>query len=46
MKYKLVCNFKLVADMVRGGVREFVYDADRSAFLETELMGFDVDGYQ
>ena len=29
----------------RGGIREFVNDADRPAFLERELMGFDVDEY-
>ena len=27
LNYDLVCHFKLVADMVRGGIREFVYDA-------------------
>ena len=27
----------------RGGIREFVNDADRPAFLERELMGFDVE---
>ena len=27
----------------RGGVREFVYDADKPAFLKTELVGFGVD---
>ena len=30
----------------RGGIREFVNDADRPAFLERELMGFDVDRYR
>jgi hypothetical protein len=24
--YKLICHFKLAADMIRGGVREFVYE--------------------
>ena len=38
------CSFKLAADMVRGGIKEFVYDADRSAFLKVELMGFGVNG--
>ena len=45
LKYKLVCSFKLAVDMVRGGIREFVYDADRSTFLKSDLMGFGVDRY-
>jgi hypothetical protein len=44
-KYELVCHFELVLGMVRGGIREFVNDVDRPAFLEKELMGFGVDGY-
>ena len=28
LKYKLVCCFKLAADMVGGGIREFVNDLD------------------
>ena len=43
MKYKLVCCFKWVADMVGGGIRELVYDADRPAFLKMELVRFGVD---
>ena len=39
MKYKLICHFKLAKDMVEGGIREFVNDAERPAFLERELMG-------
>ena len=31
--------------MVGGGIREFVYDADRLPFLERELIGFGVNGY-
>ena len=31
-KYKLICRFKLAADMVRGGIREFVNDTDGPAF--------------
>ena len=42
LKYKLVCCFKLAADMVEGGIRE--YDVDRPAFLDRELMGLGVDG--
>ena len=37
--------FKLVVDMVGGGIQEFVNDMDRPAFLEEELMGLDVGGY-
>ena len=32
--------------MVWDGITEFVYDADRQAFLKVELVGFDVDRYQ
>ena len=45
LKYKLISHFKLVADIVRDGFREFVSDANRPAFLERELMGLGVDGY-
>ena len=34
LTYKLVCCFKLAADLVRGGIRKFLYDADRLAFLK------------
>ena len=44
LKYKLIYHLKLVADMVL--IREFVNDADGPAFLERELMGLCVDGYQ
>ena len=46
LKYKLMCSFKLAADMVRGCIREFVNDMDGPAFLERKLMGLGVDGYQ
>ena len=46
LKYKLICCFKWAADMVGGGIRDFVNDMDRAAFLERELMGLGVDGYQ
>ena len=42
LKYKLMCHFKLAADMVR----EFVNDTDGPAFLERELMGLGVDRYR
>ena len=44
-KDKLICHFILTADMVRGGIQEFVNDTDGPAFLERELMGLIVDGY-
>ena len=28
LKYKLICHFKLVVDMVGSGIREFVNDKD------------------
>jgi hypothetical protein len=45
LKYKLIGHFKLAADMIRGGIREFVNDMDGPAFLERELMRLGVDGY-
>ena len=39
---ELICCFILVG----GGVQEFVNDTDGPAFLERELMGLGVDGYQ
>ena len=33
---ELVCCFKLVVNVVRGGVWQFVYDTNRPAFLERE----------
>ena len=44
MKYELVCNFKLMVNVVRGGVRKFVYYTNRPAILKRDLMGFCVDG--
>ena len=46
MKYKLICHLKVAADMVGGGMREFVNDTDGPAFLERDLMGLGVNGYQ
>ena len=37
LKYKLICRFKLAADIVRIGIWKFVNDTDRPAFLEREL---------
>jgi hypothetical protein len=45
-KDKLICHFKLAADMVGGDIWEFVNDMDGPAFLERELMGLGVDWYQ
>ena len=39
LKCKLVCHFKLAADMVEDDIRQFVYSADGSAFLKRQLMG-------
>ena len=39
LKYKLVSCFELAADMVGGGIGDFVNDADGPAFL-----GLGVDG--
>ena len=33
-------------DVVRGGIWEFMNNAGGPAFLERELMGFDVDRYR
>ena len=41
----LVCHFKLVADMVETGIREFMYDTDGTTFLKRGLVGFGVDRY-
>ena len=43
---KLIRHFMLAADMVGGGIREFMNKADGPAFLERELVGLGVDGYQ
>ena len=40
---KLACSFELAMDVVWGGVRQFVYDTDRPAFLERVLVGLSVD---
>jgi hypothetical protein len=45
LKYKLICHSKLAADMVGGGIQEFVNDKDGPTFLERELTGLSVDGY-
>jgi hypothetical protein len=42
---KLIRHFMLAADVVGGGFREFMNNADGPAFLESELVGLDVDGY-
>ena len=41
---KLVYSFKLAMDMVRGGVRKFVYDMERPAILNGNLVEVCVDG--
>ena len=45
LKYKLICHFKLMADMIGGGIQEIVNDMDGPAFLERGLIGLNVDRY-
>ena len=40
----MVCYLKLPANVVRGGVWQFVYDTNRPAFLERDLVGLGVNG--
>ena len=42
---ELIRCFMLAADVVGGGFREFMNNADRPAFLKSELVGLGVDGY-
>ena len=44
MEDKLVCCFKLAANVVKVGVWQFVYDTNRPAFLERDLVGLGVNG--
>ena len=44
LKYRLVCRFKLTADMVED-FREFVNHSDGPAFQKRELVGLGVNGY-
>ena len=44
MENKLICDFKLAANVVRGGIRWFVYYADRPAILKRNLVRLGVDG--
>ena len=43
--FGLKYRYKLVVDMVTGGIRKFLYDAYLLAFLKRELMGFGVYRY-
>ena len=43
---QLICCFMLAADVVGGGIQEFVNNTDGPAFLERELEGLGVDGYR
>ena len=40
----MICSFMLAADMVGGGIGEFMNNADGPAFLERELVGLGVEG--
>ena len=42
----MICSFMLAADMVGGGIQEFMNNTDGAAFLERELVGLGVDGYR
>ena len=44
MEDEVICYFKLVANVVWGGVWQFVYDTNRPAFLERDLVGLYVNG--
>ena len=44
LKYKLICHFKLVADMVRVAFGSS-NDTDGPAFQKRELVGLGVNGY-
>ena len=46
LNQKFVCCFKLVVDMVRHGIRQFVYNMDTPAFLKRDLVSFGVDKYR
>ena len=41
---ELICSFQLAAYIVGVRVWQFVYDTDRSAFLERDLVGLREDG--
>ena len=40
---KLVCCFKLTANVVMGRIWQFVYDTNRPALLEMDLVGLGVN---
>ena len=40
----MVCGFKLAANVVSGGIWQFVNDTNRPAFLEKDLVGLHVNG--
>ena len=43
---ELICHFILAADLVEGGIWEFVNDMEGPAFLERALMGLGMDEHQ
>ena len=43
---QLICRFMLAANVVEGGIWEFVNNMDGPAFLEKELVGLGVDEYR
>ena len=44
MENELVCYFKLAANVVKGGIWQFMYDINRPVFLEKDLVGLCVNG--
>jgi hypothetical protein len=43
LKDSLVCSLKLMADIIKSGIRKFVCDGDRPVFLKRKLVGHDMD---
>ena len=43
---ELICNFILAVDMVEWHLGVFLKDTDGTSYLERELVGLGVDGYQ
>ena len=46
LKYKLLCFFKMIVDMVWHSIRAFVYNVDGPTFPKRELVRFDLDRYR
>ena len=46
LEEQVVMTFQIDSGHGQGGIREFVYVADRPAFLKRELVGLGVDEFQ